>query len=143
MTAEFIVATHALAYLNHKRAWLSSEEIAENVCTNPARVRKVLLKLKAAGLVTARAGAEGGYAFAGDPATVTLLDIFCAVESAVIRLKWRSGDPEMDCTVASGMGAIMDGVFARMDESCKRELNRLTLADIDSRLFATSAPPAP
>ena len=51
MTAEFIVAIHAIEFLNHKKAAFSSEEIAQNVCTNPARVRKVLLKLKAAGLV--------------------------------------------------------------------------------------------
>ena len=46
MTSDYCVAVHALVYLNHKAKVLSSEELAENICTNPARVRKVMAKLK-------------------------------------------------------------------------------------------------
>ena len=61
MTAEFTVAVHALVYLHHKNTVLSSEELAQNVCTNPARIRKVMAKLKKAGLVLAREGrVQGG-----------------------------------------------------------------------------------
>ena len=48
MTAEFTVAVHALVYLHHRGGWLSSEELAQNVCTNPARIRKIMAKLKKA-----------------------------------------------------------------------------------------------
>ena len=44
MTSDYCVAVHALVYLNHKAKVLSSEELAENICTNPARVRKVIGK---------------------------------------------------------------------------------------------------
>ena len=37
MTSDYCVAVHALVYLNHKAKVLSSEELAENICTNPAR----------------------------------------------------------------------------------------------------------
>ena len=46
MTSEFAIAVHALVYLNHKGETVSSEALAENICTNPARVRKVMAKLK-------------------------------------------------------------------------------------------------
>ena len=46
MTSEFAIAVHALVYLNHKQETLASEELAKNVCTNPARIRKVMAKLK-------------------------------------------------------------------------------------------------
>lgn len=136
MTAEFIVAVHALEFLNHKGEALSSELIARNVCTNPARVRKVLLRLKAAGLVQSQSGVEGGYAFVGDPHRVTLLDVFSAVENQFIKVSWRSGDAEMDCPIASGMAPIMDGVFGRLDACCRATLGGMTIADIDDRLFA-------
>ena len=34
MTSDYCVAVHALVYLNHKAKVLSSEELAENICTN-------------------------------------------------------------------------------------------------------------
>ena len=136
MTAEFIVAIHAMEFLNHRGDAVPSEEIAENVCTNPARVRKVLLKLKEAGLVESHSGAEGGYALIGDAKTVTLLDIFDAVGSRFIKVSWRSGDAEMDCPIASGMAPIMDEVFLRLDGCCRDTLKNITIADIDGRLFA-------
>lgn len=35
MTGNFCVAVHALVYLNHKGETVSSEKLAENICTNP------------------------------------------------------------------------------------------------------------
>ena len=54
MNGLFCVAVHALIYLDKRGCLLSSEELAANICTNPARVRKVMAKLKKAGLVTTR-----------------------------------------------------------------------------------------
>ena len=46
MNSEFIIALHALAYLRHRNTNVSSEELAKSICTNPARIRKVMAKLK-------------------------------------------------------------------------------------------------
>ena len=75
MTGEYTIAVHALVYLNHMGTMLSSEKMASNICTNPARVRKVLAKLKRAGLVETREGSEGGYRFQKDPDQVTLRQV--------------------------------------------------------------------
>ena len=64
MNSDFIVAVHALVYLNHKADIVSSEALAKNICTNAARVRKVMAPLKRAGFVTTREGNVGGYRFA-------------------------------------------------------------------------------
>lgn len=61
MTAEFPVAVHALVYLLHTGRLTSSGELADNICTNPARVRKVMAKLHQAGLVDATKGKGSGY----------------------------------------------------------------------------------
>ncbi|NCC07499.1 MAG: Rrf2 family transcriptional regulator [Clostridia bacterium] len=135
MTAEFIVAVHSLVFLNHKKCSLSSEMIAENVCTNPARVRKILLKLKKADLISSKGGTDGGYFFEKDPKAVTLRDVLAAVELDVVKIKWRSGDTDMDCEVASGMAGVMDGIFNTLDASCKAQLASITIDDIDKQLF--------
>ena len=61
MNSEFCIAVHGLVFLKLKKQCLSSEALAENICTNPARVRKVMAKLKKAGLVSTKEGSEGGY----------------------------------------------------------------------------------
>ena len=69
MTSEFGIAVHAMVFLHHKGDMVSSEVLAENICTNPARVRKVMAQLKRAGLVETHEGAVGGYRFAGSADT--------------------------------------------------------------------------
>ena len=135
MTAEFIVAVHSLVFLNHKNCSMSSETIAENVCTNPARVRKILLKLKKAKLIASKGGIDGGYFFEKDPKTVTLLDVLDAVELDVVKMKWRSGDIDKECVIASGMGGVMDDIFNTLDSSCKAQLAEITIDEIDKKLF--------
>ena len=135
MNSDFIVAVHALVFLNHKQSVVSSEALAENVCTNAARVRKVMAPLKRAGLVETREGNEGGYRFAA---------IAEALDVRFVEARWHSGDADKECLVASGMGGIMDGIFAELDECCRERLKQVTVASIDNRIFggASAAKPA-
>lgn len=135
MTAEFVVAAHAVVFLNHKKSYQSSEEIAENVCTNPARVRKVLAKLKKAGLVEAKASAAGGYAFVLDAKKITLYDIFQATCVHFTDVSWRSGNDCAECPISRNMEPIMDQVFDRLDEAGKKTLEVITIDQIDARIF--------
>ncbi len=135
MTGEFTIAVHALVYLNHKQTTLSSELLAQNVCTNPARIRKVMAKLKKAGLVVTKEGAEGGYLFDRDPKSVDLRQISDAVEAKLVSASWRSGNKDMICLVASGMADIMDGICAQLDTLCREKLEHITIADIDRKIF--------
>lgn len=136
MTAEFIVAVHALVYLNHKRNHQSSEAIAENVCTNPARIRKIMAKLKKAGLVEAKRSFEGGYAFAKEAEAVTLHDVFQAVDEQWINIAWRSGNECAACPISRNMEPIIDHTFAQLEAAGKGVLQQTTIADLDSEIFS-------
>ena len=54
MDSSFNLAVHALVCLSHSGRSLSSEALAENICTNPTRVRRVQAVLKKAGVVETR-----------------------------------------------------------------------------------------
>ena len=74
MNSDFIVAVHALVYLNHKADIVSSEALAKNICTNAARVRKVMAPLKLAQISIADIddrifGSDGVVPFDGRPAS--------------------------------------------------------------------------
>ncbi len=134
MTGEFAIAIHAIVYLDRNEGWHNSEALARNVCTNPARIRKVMSKLKRTALIEAREGAVGGYRFCQDPKQITLLRVYEAVEMPVVNSCWRSGDPEMDCMVASGMAEVMDGVYREMENCCRQKLGAITIQDVIDKL---------
>ena len=135
MTSEFSVAVHALVFLNHKQTLVSSETLSENICTNPARVRKIMAKLKKANLVETREGTDGGYLFTADPAEISLDQIGKAFDAQYVCASWRSGNSEMKCLIASGMAGVMDDIYNQLNNECVNKLKKITLADIDHRIF--------
>ena len=118
MNGEFIVAVHALAYLaNHKDRNISSEELAEKACSNPARIRKVAGKLVKGGFVETKAGAEGGYKLIVSQEKITLLQVLETIGGDVVKVMWHLNHPDMNCFVSSGISAVMDGFAEEMDKN--------------------------
>ena len=134
MTSEFAIAVHALVYLHHKNAVLSSEELAENICTNSARVRKVMAKLKKKDLIGTKEGIKGGYHMSLDASEITLGDICEALQVDIVKAAWRSGSMDMECMIASGMAGVMDGIYAELDEICKKRLKGITIQDVEKKV---------
>ncbi|WP_130868225.1 RrF2 family transcriptional regulator [Intestinimonas massiliensis (ex Afouda et al. 2020)] len=140
MNGLFCVAVHALIYLDKRGCMLSSEELAANICTNPARVRKVMARLKKAGLVATKAGNEGGYHLLCAPGEVTLDRIADALEVRFVEPAWHSGgDVDCGCMVASGMAGVMDGLFDDLDRRCRERASQLSLADLEAQLEQAAA----
>ena len=135
MDSSFNLAVHALVCLSHSGRSLSSEALAENICTNPTRVRRVLAGLKKAGIVETREGLDGGYRLTTDPATLPLRHVAEAVNTRFVDCAWHSGDIDRDCAICSGMAGVMDALYRQMDEQCAAYLSRLTVADIEKELF--------
>lgn len=135
MTSEFAVGVHALVFLNHKKTVLSSEMLAKNVCTNPTRVRKVLSKLKKAGFVETKEGLDGGYLFCADASKVNLCMVADALGVTFVSSSWKSGSMEINCLISSGMAGILDDLYGDLDRKCREELKRVTIADLDDRIF--------
>jgi DNA-binding IscR family transcriptional regulator len=134
MTAEFPLAVHALVYLLHTNRVTSSQELADNICTNPARVRKVMAKLHGAGLIEATRGKGSGYCTLGNK-DVSLRTVLEALKEEPIAMNWRSGDIDKECLVSSGMGAIMDGIYADLNKGCMTQLDQVTIGGINDQIF--------
>ena len=141
MNSSFSIAVHALVYLNHMEKVLSSEELAQNVCTNPVLIRKVMSKLKKAGIVDTKGGHCGGYLFTADAETLTLEKIAEAIDAHFVASPWRSGDMDKDCLISSGMGEILQSICVQLDEHCRKSLSGITVADIDRRILKNGKEP--
>lgn len=72
MTSDFSIAVHALVYLGKNQDLISSDELAKHICTHPVRVRRVMIKLREAGLIKAKAGVDGGYRLDKEADDITL-----------------------------------------------------------------------
>ena len=136
MTGEFSVAVHALVVLHHHAGEIfSSEMLAKNVCTNPARIRKVMVKLRRAGLVGTKSGSEGGYYAETGVGAVNLRTICEAIDGRVVPEPWASGDTGMDCLIASGMAGILGEICDAADEAGRSILAQTTIGNIEDRIF--------
>ena len=140
--SSFSIAVHALVYLNHMEKVLSSEELAQNICTNPVLIRKVMSKLKKAGLVDTKGGNSGGYIFIADADKLTLEQVAEAIDAKFVGSPRRSGDMNKACLIASGMGEIMQNIYRQLDENCKKSLHGITVADIDRKILKHGMEPA-
>ncbi len=136
MNGEFCVAVHALIYLHRCGRVVSSEELAKNICTNPARVRKVMSRLRKASFITAReGGGNGGYRFCGDAEEIPLLAVMDALQIRCVQIHWRSGNLDTDCLMASGMSGLMDEIADDLEAHCRKRMKEISLADLERKLF--------
>ena len=103
----------------HKGDMVSSEVLAENICTNPARVRKVMAQLKRAGWWKRTGRRCGGLPLCGlsgyrDPVRHCAGGRCCVRFGIVAQRRWNK-----PCLWASGMGALMDEVYTGLDALCR------------------------
>lgn len=108
---------------------LTSDRLATSVNTNPVVIRRILGQLKKAGLVEVRAAAGGTY-LRRDPATITLLDVYRAVDVVEEHLFSVHEHPNPHCVVGRHIQAALDGTLARAQAALEQELAATTLARV-------------
>jgi Rrf2 family protein len=137
LNSEFNIAVHSLVFLAHLPTHMASSDLlARNVCTNPVRIRKVMNLLKKNGLVHVQKGTGGGYILNCEPEKVTLGQLYRITSAGSLVSPWRSGDPNMDCRIASQIGDVMSQIYAGAESSYEGYLDQITIQDILDRLTA-------
>jgi DNA-binding IscR family transcriptional regulator len=119
----------------------TSELLASSAGSNPVHVRRVLGRLRDAGLVISRPGVRGGWQLAADPEATTLADIWRAVHGDAGILGLHEASPA--CTV----GRRIQDSLAEIDRSAARAIERdlagTTLADLARGTRASEFAPPP
>ncbi|TXJ79227.1 Rrf2 family transcriptional regulator [Streptomyces lavendulae] len=127
------VATHVLVWMELYRRQggtvATSEQIAESVNTNPVVIRRLLGDLRKAGLVSSRRGAGAGWVLARDPAQISLLEVYDAVEPGALFALHRAL-PNQECPVGRGIQPVMQEVYDQAEAAVRQELGKSTLADV-------------
>lgn len=136
MNSVFPLAVHALVYLLHMDGQtVKSNALAENICTNPARVRKILAGVCRAGLAVSERGQGNGYRAADNSEAITLADVLAATGEDPVTAQWRPGNMAADCPISAGMAKNMDAVYGSMNTACREVLRGITVGDMLKRLY--------
>ncbi|CAL9623030.1 Rrf2 family transcriptional regulator [Streptomyces sp. R1] len=135
------VAVHVLTWMalvhDRGRDVVTSDQIATSVATNPVVIRRGLADLREAGLVTVRHGAGAGWTLARAAESITLLDVFRAVHDDEPLFALHRGEPNQACPIGRGIRPALRGVYADAEEAVRRELARVTIADVLRDTLAT------
>ena len=107
---------------------LTSDFLAASINTNPVIVRKIFQQLKEAGLITVRKG-TGGASLAKDPADISLLDIYVAVEDPEEPL-FHIHNPNTKCPVGRNITGVLSSAFAKAQSTMEADLSHVSLKDI-------------
>ncbi|TDF95531.1 RrF2 family transcriptional regulator [Paenibacillus piri] len=131
MNSEFTIAVHSLVLLAYRPDHMAtSDMIAYNVCTHPARVRKVMALLRKQGYVAAKEGQGGGFLLNCEPEQVTLAEVYRLTSMGSVKPNWCSGDLDQDCMIACNMASVMDHIFAGAEKQLIDYFHQSTIQDV-------------
>jgi Rrf2 family protein len=134
-SSRFVVAIHALSVIARSggRKPVCSSLVAQSVNTNPVVIRRLMRDLEKAALVSSASGRTGGFSLNREAASITLADIYHAVEDeGTFRL--HKIDPESPCPVGCQILKVLSAPLKSAESALANSLAETTLADIAAKI---------
>ncbi|MDR1046122.1 MAG: Rrf2 family transcriptional regulator [Candidatus Adiutrix sp.] len=125
------VAAHILALLSLAgEGYIKSELLARSVNTNAVVIRRLMSRLKKAGLVEVRSGV-GGTTLLVPPGKITLLTVYQAVVPKPSACPfYLHQNPNSKCFVGRNIHGALEMPFAKVNQAMRDSLASTTIADI-------------
>jgi Rrf2 family protein len=108
----------------------TSEYIAGSVSTNPVVIRRLLGRLREAGIVESQGGHGGGWRLKRPAERITLLDVLRAVEPRGETIALHRGEPNPLCPVGRNIRAVLTGLYDEVERRMDEQLARMTIAGV-------------
>ena len=123
------LALHTLAHMADSPDRLrTSAEIAEHAGTNPVVVRRVLGRLREAGLLISEKGHSGGWKLARKPQSITLADVYLALEEQLVASEQDVS--AHDCSIENALHDKVANVMREVEKSLVERLRATTISEI-------------
>lgn len=125
------LALHTLSHMAQDTGRTqTSSEIADHASTNPVVVRRVLGKLRNAGLLTSERGHSGGWRLARPSHEITLADVYLALEESMVASRL---EPEPhSCQVERHLEGRVIEILNEVEATLIDRLASTTIAEIGS-----------
>lgn len=134
ISSRFTVALHIFTCIDtfKDEYKITSDFLAGSINTNPVIIRKILLQLKNAGLITVARG-TGGVTPTRPLKEITFYDVYEAIEPV------ENGDlfnfhssPNPQCPVGKNIHALLDDKLKAIQLAMEHEMKRYTIDDLSS-----------
>lgn len=126
---------HALLHMEHANGPLTSEAMAEMLCTNPVVVRRLLAGLRDSGYVQSEKGHGGGWVLSVALDDITLLDVYRgAGEPALFSDLVTEDDPQ--CLVERAVNAHLSATVHEAEQALLEKFGKVTLGDLSRSIKA-------
>lgn len=123
------LALHTLSHMaGDPDRMRTSADIAEHAGTNPVVVRRVLGRLREAGLLTSEKGHAGGWKLAREPQSITLADVYLALDESLIATSAQDQPPE--CSVEHALHRRVSSVLKEIEQNLVERLGETTISDM-------------
>lgn len=106
----------------------TSAKIAAHVGTNAVVVRRVLGRLREAGLLISEKGHSGGWRLARAPQSITLADVYLALDEQLVTTGNENHTPE--CPVEHALQRHVSDLMADVERSLIERLAATTIAEV-------------
>lgn len=106
----------------------TSADIADHAGTNPVVVRRVLGKLREAGLLTSEKGHAGGWRLARAPQQITLADVYIALDERLVATDAARDAPV--CSVEHALHARVSVVLEEIEQSLVQRLSETSISEV-------------
>jgi len=123
------LALHTLGHMAGNPDYVrTSGKIAEHAGTNPVVVRRVLGKLRNAGLLTSEKGHAGGWRLARQPEQITLADVYLALGESLVATEGEVATPS--CSVEDMLHQKVESVLEQVERDLIARLAMTTIAEV-------------
>jgi Rrf2 family protein len=123
------LALHTLSHMAAKPDEMrTSADIAAHAGTNPVVVRRVLGRLREAGLLTSEKGHAGGWRLAHPPQQITLADVYLALGERLVA--GDQSDQSHGCSVKHALHKTVSGVLEGIEQSLVQKLGETTISEV-------------
>lgn len=132
ISSRFTIAVHMLTCMDifQNKYKITGDFLAGSVNVNPVVIRRLLVQLKAAGLIDVVRG-SGGASISRPLAEISLLDVYRAVESVDSEGLFRFHEnPNPNCSVGRNIQGVLSARLDEIQTAMENEMRKTSLADI-------------
>lgn len=128
--SRFSLALHTLSHMaNDPNRMRTSADIAVHAGTNPVVVRRVLGKLRRAGLLTSEKGHAGGWKLALPATEISLADVYLALDERLVSNASQDDEPS-GCSVETTLQSRVAELLDEIEQILVERLKETSITDV-------------
>jgi Rrf2 family protein len=132
------LALHALGHMARAPAPLTSEAIAAHNGTHAVVVRRVLGRLREAGMVASGKGHAGGWRLARAAETISVAEVYRALGERALAAPRLDAPP--GCAIEAALHDAVDGALAEAEALLLARLAAVSVADLARAMDGPRSP---